>query len=65
MSLETFRIEAARWLDENCPQELRGSGASLWGGGSQFPLEDTVKRHYFDAMYERGWTAPTWLVMGR
>jgi len=60
MSLETFRIEAARWLDENCPQALRGGGDALWGGGSKVPLEDTVKRRYFDAMYERGWTAPTW-----
>jgi alkylation response protein AidB-like acyl-CoA dehydrogenase len=60
MSLKTFRKEAAGWLAETCPETLLGSGDAVSGGGRKVPLEDPDKRRYFDAMYERGWTVPTW-----
>jgi alkylation response protein AidB-like acyl-CoA dehydrogenase len=60
MSLKTFRKEAAGWLAETCPETLLGSGDAVSGGGRKVPLEDPDKRRYFDAMYERGWTVPSW-----
>jgi alkylation response protein AidB-like acyl-CoA dehydrogenase len=60
MSLETFTEEARSWLDQHCPNSLRGSGEAVTSGGSRVPLNDPDKRRYFDAMYERGWTVPSW-----
>ncbi len=58
--LDDFRDEAARWLDANCPASLRGHRMAVSGGGHKIPIKEPEHRRYFDAMYERGWTVPTW-----
>jgi len=60
MSTKTFREEARRWLDANCPDSLKGRREAVSGGGSKQPLTDPDGRRYFDAMLERGWTVPGW-----
>ena len=60
MSLHDFRKEATRWLQDNCPESLRGSSEAVSGGGKKVVLVDPDKRRYFDAMVERGWTVPLW-----
>ena len=60
MSLNEFRADARSWLDEHCPESLRGSNDAVSGGGNKVALEDADKRQYFDAMVERGWTVPHW-----
>ncbi len=60
MSLNEFRADAKSWLDEHCPESLRGSIDAVSGGGNKVALEDADKRQYFDAMVERGWTVPHW-----
>jgi len=60
MSLDGFRDEARRWLEDNCPEGLRGTREAVSGGGRKLPINDPDARRYFDAMYERGWTVPHW-----
>jgi len=60
MRLDEFREDAARWLEENCPQSLRGMREAVSGGGRKLPIDDPDKQRYFDAMRERGWTVPHW-----
>jgi alkylation response protein AidB-like acyl-CoA dehydrogenase len=60
MSLETFTDEARSWLHQHCPESLRGSREAVTSGGSRAPLDDPDKQRYFDAMYQRGWTVPSW-----
>lgn len=60
MSLQTFAEEARRWLEDTCPASLRGSREAVTGGGSKAPISDPEHQRYFDAMYERGWTVPSW-----
>ncbi len=62
MSLEQFRDDAAGWLDEHCPESLRGRRDAVFGGGTKLPISDPDVQRYFDAMLERGWTVPHWPV---
>lgn len=65
--LEEFRQQTRAWLEQNCPQAMRRSGAtdgindseSCWGGRKWvFSSED--QRLWLTRMAERGWTAPQW-----
>ncbi len=65
--LETFRTETRAWLEQNCPQALRGTtrGASgdeaessIWGGRRAKYTPDA--KLWLDRMADKGWTAPTW-----
>jgi alkylation response protein AidB-like acyl-CoA dehydrogenase len=57
-SAEEFRSSVRRWLEENCPQALRGSGVMYHGGRKE--SVDPLVLQWFDACYSRGWTVPTW-----
>jgi len=62
--LETFRTEVRAWLEENCPQSLRGSpvtdeDSSIWGGRRAKWTNPDAKL-WLDRMAAKGWTAPTW-----
>ena len=61
MSLNEFRADAKNWLDEHCPESLRGSIDAVSGGGHEVALEDADKRQYFDAMVERGRSIMSWM----
>ena len=56
--LASFRREVRGWLEQHCPQELRGKGFGYEGGAKE-PISE-AQRRWFDACYERGWTVPGW-----
>jgi alkylation response protein AidB-like acyl-CoA dehydrogenase len=56
--LEEFRAEVAGWLQDNCPEGVRGPG-QIAVGSSKITLEPDVAL-WLERMAERGWTAPTW-----
>ncbi len=64
--LEDFRHETRAWLEENCPQSMRGTapvGSTYTGGGRRFPRfaePEADSRLWLERMAERGLTAPTW-----
>ena len=60
MSRQNFHAEAVRWLKANCPDELLGMTDPIYWGGTKLSVEDPAQRQYFEAMVERGWTAPNW-----
>jgi alkylation response protein AidB-like acyl-CoA dehydrogenase len=60
MSLQSFTEEARGWLSQHCPPGLSGRTEPVTSGGRKQPLDDPDGRRYFDAMYGRGWTVPTW-----
>jgi len=62
MSLITFRADAKRWLESNCPPSMRGitSEDDTIGGGKRQRIDNPEAKVWLDAMAEKGWTAPTW-----
>jgi hypothetical protein len=38
-TLETFRTETRAWLQDNCPEVIRGSGLSFAGGDKE-PIQN-------------------------
>ena len=61
-ALESFRAETRAWLEENCPQSMRGvpmGHEATWGGRrARFASSDA--KLWLERMAGRGWTAPTW-----
>ena len=58
MSLDDFRAETRTFLDENCPQSMRGRTVHFEDAFDIYNTDDA--RQWRDAMAARGWTAPTW-----
>jgi alkylation response protein AidB-like acyl-CoA dehydrogenase len=60
---KTFRVEAARWLDANAPQSIRGFPVSelsgTWGGRKARYDHPDLKT-WLEVAAEKGFTAPTW-----
>ncbi len=56
--LAEFRKEVANWLNENCPEGVKGPG-QIAVGSSKITLEPDVKL-WMERCAERGFTAPTW-----
>lgn len=64
-ALEKFRAETRAWLEENCPQSMRGPVPSMeahsWGGrNAHFQSED--QKIWFERMRDKGWFCPQWPV---
>lgn len=61
--LETFRMEARGWLEENCPAEMRenmnGFSDACWGGRN-YVFASEAQKVWLDRMVAKGWTVPTW-----
>lgn len=61
--LEQFRAETARWLEENCPKEmrapLRGEEDICWGGRN-WKFKSEAQKVWLDRMAAKGWTTPAW-----
>ncbi|MEM7018753.1 MAG: acyl-CoA dehydrogenase family protein [Pseudomonadota bacterium] len=51
--------ELHTWVDEHCPQEIRGRKFN-YSGGSKHTIKDPAFQRWFDACCERGFTVPTW-----
>lgn len=61
--LEKFRQETRSWLEQNCPEDMRGPvpgmDAQSWGGrGAHFKSEG--QRLWFERMRDKGWFCPEW-----
>jgi alkylation response protein AidB-like acyl-CoA dehydrogenase len=61
--LDSFRAETRKWLDANCPPEMRqpirSEGDICWGGRN-WTFQSDAQRRWLEAMAERGWTVPDW-----
>ncbi|HEY9033505.1 MAG TPA: acyl-CoA dehydrogenase family protein [Pseudomonadales bacterium] len=62
-TLEQFRQETRQWLEENCPQSMRGPVPGMdehsWGGrNARFASED--QQRWFERMRDKGWFCPGW-----
>ena len=61
--LEGFRAEVRRWLEENCPPEVRGPIESendmIWGGRNA-TFKTPAHKLWMERMGAKGWTAPEW-----
>ena len=61
--LEGFRAEVRRWLEDNCPPEVRGPIESendmIWGGRNA-TFKTPVHKLWMERMGAKGWTAPEW-----
>ena len=59
---DTFRQDIRAWLEAHCPISQRQPivrEEQIWAGSqSRFPSDDA--RQWFEAMRDKGWTAPTW-----
>jgi alkylation response protein AidB-like acyl-CoA dehydrogenase len=61
--LNTFRLEAQSWLEDNCPEEMRsplGSEKDACWGGRNFKFQNEAQRLWLERMGAKGWTAPSW-----
>jgi alkylation response protein AidB-like acyl-CoA dehydrogenase len=61
--LDSFRAETRKWLDANCPTEMRQpirSEADICWGGRNWTFQSDAQRRWLEAMAERGWTVPDW-----
>lgn len=60
--LEEFRLEARRWLEDNCPASMRTpmpDDEVVWGGRNAV-FRNPDSRLWLERMGEKGWTAPEW-----
>jgi len=61
--LETFKLEARSWLEENCPKEMRKpmktEDDACWGG-RHWTFQSEAQQIWLERMVAKGWTTPTW-----
>lgn len=57
--LAEFRDGAREWLEENCPESLRGPGQVLAGGRKE-NIENQDSLIWLERCAERGYTVPMW-----
>ena len=61
--LQEFKMNARKWLEENCPAEMREAvkgDADLCWGGRNWTFQSEAQRVWLERMVEKGWTVPTW-----
>jgi alkylation response protein AidB-like acyl-CoA dehydrogenase len=62
---DRFRAELRAWLEENCPEEMRGGrlteDAICWGG-TQWRFSSPAQKTWLERTAAKGYTVPTWPV---
>lgn len=61
--LETFRSETRRWLEANCPAEMREpvrDEEDVYWGGRRATFKNDAQKAWFDACLAKGYTVPSW-----
>jgi len=61
--LQSFRTDVQRWLQANCPPEMRRpitEEADICWGGRRFVYQSAAQRQWLQSMAAKGWTAPEW-----
>ena len=59
-NLAAFRAEAAEWLQENFPENLKGEGIAPFGGVEGDRAVEGDAALWRDRLASRGWGTPTW-----
>jgi len=61
--LDAFRDATRRWLESNCPTEMRlplqDEQDAVWGGRHP-TFKNDAQKVWLERMAEKGWTAPEW-----
>ena len=61
--LDKFRTEVRGWLEENCPEEMRGAVRGeddICWGGKKWKFKSDAQKIWLNRMAEKGWTVPAW-----
>lgn len=60
---EAFKLEVRKWLEENCPAEMRepikSDNDACWGGRN-WTFQSEAQKIWLERMVAKGWTVPTW-----
>ncbi len=63
--LATFRVELRKWLEANCPAEMRdglNTENTICWGGSRWQFSSDAQRQWLERAAAKGYTVPTWPV---
>lgn len=62
MTLEEFRLDSRKWIEDNYPDALKAPVAAgeLVSGGTKCTFHHPDAKLWMDRMAEKGWTAPEW-----
>jgi len=61
--LEQFRMETRKWLEANCPFEMREpvrDEEDVYWGGRNATFKNDAQKAWFEACVEKGYTVPAW-----
>jgi acyl-CoA dehydrogenase len=61
--LETFRAETRKWLEANCPPEMRQPARDeddVYWGGRRATFKNDAQKAWFEACVAKGYTVPAW-----
>ncbi len=62
-ALDKFKSETRAWLQENCPEEMRGplrlDRDACWGG-RKWTFKSDAQKVWLERMAAKGWTVPEW-----
>ena len=61
--LETFRAETRKWLEANCPPEMREpvrDEDDVYWGGRRATFKNDAQKAWFEACVAKGYTVPAW-----
>ena len=61
--LEAFRSETQRWLEANCPVEMREpvrDDDDVYWGGKRATFKNDAQKAWFEACRDKGYTVPSW-----
>jgi len=61
--LEQFRMETRKWLEANCPAEMREpvrDEDDVYWGGRNATFKNDAQKAWFEACVDKGYTVPAW-----